>query len=379
MITKTSVGTQASFSSIFLLLILSFLSSLLPFSCLQAQTVGDVFGFPSTEPGYSLGVSACYAGRIGNRLVMAGGCNFPTPGKKVYYSGIYAAQIDRDVLSWRLVGWLPAPAAYGATVVSGDSLLFIGGCNGERSLRAVYSLHLSSDGMRADIRSVGHLPCTVDNMSAALADDVVCVFGGNQDGKPSKRMLSLRLGGQKAAWQTDDGAMSRPRVQPVCVAAEGKVYIWGGFDNTSADSAGCHVSTDGLCYDPASGEWTPLVAPRSQSGEQLTLSGGVAWAEDGVVFATGGVNKDIFLDAISGQYKKVKKEDYLFQPVRWYRFGDSLLRYDVDRGEWQHPVFSDSRLARAGAQVVPSPLGAYYIGGELKPAVRTPQICIISE
>lgn len=30
-----------------------------------AREVSPVVGFPSAEPGYALGVSACYAGRIG--------------------------------------------------------------------------------------------------------------------------------------------------------------------------------------------------------------------------------------------------------------------------------------------------------------------------
>ena len=38
--------------------------------------VQQMSGFPNQEFGYELGVSACYAGIIGNKLVMAGGCNF---------------------------------------------------------------------------------------------------------------------------------------------------------------------------------------------------------------------------------------------------------------------------------------------------------------
>lgn len=93
------------------------ISTLLLLSALtSAQSVRNVFGFPATEPGYSLGVSACYAGQIGDYIVMAGGCNFPTPGNKTYYAGIYAAPLDNAVLRWQLVGFLPEPAAYGATM-----------------------------------------------------------------------------------------------------------------------------------------------------------------------------------------------------------------------------------------------------------------------
>ena len=53
-----------------------------------AQRVSSVAGFPSAEPGFSFGVSASYAGRIGNWIVMAGGCNFPTPDNKSDYRGL---------------------------------------------------------------------------------------------------------------------------------------------------------------------------------------------------------------------------------------------------------------------------------------------------
>ena len=40
-------------------------------------SVRRVYGFPAGERGIEQGVSACFAGAIGHRLLMAGGCNFP--------------------------------------------------------------------------------------------------------------------------------------------------------------------------------------------------------------------------------------------------------------------------------------------------------------
>ena len=48
----------------------------------QFSNIKLISGFPSGEAGYDLGVSACYAGFIGDYLIVAGGCNFPEPGKK---------------------------------------------------------------------------------------------------------------------------------------------------------------------------------------------------------------------------------------------------------------------------------------------------------
>lgn len=355
---------------------------------LSAQHVRSVAGFPAAEPGYSLGVSACYAGQIGDYLVIAGGCNFPEAGKpKKYYAGVYAARMDRATLQWRLVGFLPEAAAYGATVASGDSLLFIGGNNTNHALAAVYSVRLNSAGTDVSINRLADLPATADNMAVALVGNDVFVVGGNQNGKPSADVLRYKLGANSVTQgsnSVNQGATSTssadlripgaPRMQPVAAAYNDKLYVWGGF---YADGEQSKVHTDGYVYDISSKEWGALDAPRSADGEEMTLSGGIAWADGDHLYATGGVNRTIFLDAISGRYECVKKDDYLKQPIDWYKFSGNLYVFDAVAGQWLTTTFANQTLARAGAQAVPTPLGVYYIGGELKPALRTPQIVII--
>ena len=356
----------------FLFLILLFVS--LFQASVSAQRVSPVFGFPATEPGYSLGVSACYAGQIDDWIVVAGGCNFPTPGKKTYYAGIYAARIDSDVLNWRLVGMLPEPAAYGVTAVSGDSLLFIGGNNSDHALKTVYSIHLNGAGECAEVKRLADMPCTVDNMAVAQCGGSVYVVGGNHDGKPSADVLALDLNVAKSSWRNIGSMPGCARVQPVAAALDGKLYVWGGF---FANGDRSEVHTDGCCMNIATGRWTSVAAPKSVEGSEMTLAGGIAWTDNGKIYATGGVNNDIFLDAISGRYELVKQSDYLNQPISWYRFSGNLYEYDVEKGAWLKTRFADNGLARAGAQMVVTQKGCFYIGGELKPALRTPQIVIL--
>ena len=341
---------------------------------LSAQHVRSVAGFPAAEPGYSLGVSACYAGQIGDYLVVAGGCNFPEAGKpKKYYAGVYAARMDRATLQWRLVGFLPEAAAYGATVTCGDSLLFLGGNNTDHALAAVYSVRLNSVGTDVLINRLADLPATADNMAVALVGNDIFVVGGNQNGKPSADVLRYKLGASTVS-SANLRIPGAPRVQPVAAAYNDKLYVWGGF---YADGEQSKVHTDGYVYDVNAKEWGALSAPCSADGEEMTLSGGIAWADGDHLYATGGVNRTIFLDAISGRYECVKKDDYLKQPIDWYKFSGNLYVFDAVAGQWLTTTFANQALARAGAQAVPTPHGVYYIGGELKPALRTPQIVII--
>lgn len=341
---------------------------------LSAQHVRSVAGFPAAEPGYSLGVSACYAGQIGDYLVVAGGCNFPEAGKpKKYYAGVYAARMDRATLQWRLVGFLPEAAAYGATVACGDSLLFLGGNNTDYALAAVYSVRLNSAGTDVLINRLADLPATADNMAVALVGNDLFVVGGNQNGKPSADVLRYKLGASTVS-SANLRIPGAPRVQPVAAAYNDKLYVWGGFH---ADGEQSKVHTDGYVYDVNAKEWGALTAPRSADGEEMTLSGGIAWADGDHLYATGGVNRTIFLDAISGRYECIKKDDYLKQPIDWYKFSGNLYVFDAVAGQWLTTTFANQALARAGAQAVPTPLGVYYIGGELKPALRTPQIVLV--
>lgn len=114
---------------------------------------------------------------IGDRLIIAGGCNFPDAGKKKYYAGIYAAKASDDSLDWKLVGYLPEPAAYGGVVALGDSLILIGGNNCEHSLKTVLSVRLNGRKDKVVTRLLPPMPLTVDNMAVAHSFGQVYVLG----------------------------------------------------------------------------------------------------------------------------------------------------------------------------------------------------------
>lgn len=340
---------------------------------LASFTIKTVEGFPHEEPGYGLGVSACYAGIINNHLIMAGGCNFPEPGYKKYYQGIYAAELKNDSLKWFKIGELPESAAYGATLVSGDSLILVGGLNHTHSLNTVLSIHLDSSTHHAIIHRMPSLPFTADNICASICQQYIFVLGGNQNNKPSSSILSLNLLDSRT-WKNECKIPGSPRVQATACSSGNKIYIWGGFYQHGKHSK---VETNGFTYDIITRKWSVLPSPKDSKGAELTLTGGaiVTTSPSGrYILATGGVNKEIFLDAISGRYKKVKQHEYLNQQVSFYRFNYNLLTFDTQKGNWDSNVQQDLRLARAGSQMVVTSKGIYYIGGEIKPGLRAPSI-----
>lgn len=360
--------------------------------------VQKMTGIPDEEVGYSLGVSACYAGTIGNQLIMAGGCNFPeTPvaegGKKKFYQGIYTATVTADsLLAWRKVGELPQPAAYGVTVSIGDGLILAGGTNAEGALSAVYRLSLSADNQRVVLDTLRSLPFALDNMAGTVVGNKLFLLGGNAKGKPSNGLYSIVYTEPGASWRQETPFPGNARIQPVCAGQQqkgGGIYMWGGFA-PSVDGSPATLSTDGYYYSLAKQTWTPVGNPVGDDLEPVSLGGGIAYSvSDTLIVCTGGVNKDIFLSALVReellkQYVAAGdtvREDslralikqYMLLPPKSYQFNDKILVYDTQQNLWKE-LGKSSAMARAGAGIAGNGSVFYCINGELKPGIRTPEI-----
>lgn len=365
----------------------------------ERVSVQKMTGFPDGEPGFSFGVSACYAGLTEGRLLLAGGCNFPEVpaaegGPKRFYRGIYAADATADsVLEWRKVGELPRAAAYGVSVTTPLGIVCVGGANGEGPLSSVYRLSMNSDLQSVHIDTLPSLPFPLDNMGGAIVDHTLFVAGGNVDGTPSNVLLGLDLGNPATGWQQLASFPGPPRVQPVCVGqrkeGESLLYLWGGFAGSS-DGQSATLSTDGYCYSPASGQWRQIATPVGKDSVSVSLGGGAGIAlSDSLIVCMGGVNKDVFLSALQREEKlkaavasddrceihrlKTLGKEYMLWPAEKYRFNDRILIYNTRRDSWTE-VSRHPGVARAGAALVGKGNTFFSMNGELKPGIRTPEI-----
>ncbi len=343
---------------------------------MQVESIGMM---PGMESGYELGVSACYVATANNHILLTGGCNFPeTPaaegGAKRYYKGIYVSPTDAP-LQWAQVGELPESSAYGVSLQQGNSLIIAGGMNNEGALNSVYMLTPKANG--CEIKDLPSLPCTVDNAAGAVSGNRLYVVGGNADGKASARVFMLDMTTLEKGWSELKAFPGNGRVQPVCAATSEALYVWGGFTPKSEGIA-AKVHCDGMKHDFATETWSPLPEVTDESGNPLTLSGGTAIADGTKIFVAGGVNREIFEDAISGTYRCIPQKEYLLQPAAWYQFNHRLMCYDTVTGSWS-VVMKDHAFARAGAILTKDGNTLFYTGGELKPGIRTPEIVKVSK
>lgn len=332
------------------------------------------------ERGIEKGVSAAFAGKIGDKLILAGGCNFPnTPaaegGKKVFYKGIYASDYYADgSLKWKKVGSLPEPLAYGASVSVSEGIVLIGGNNDKGATNKVQFLSLVKG--KVKLTELPDLPYKLDNFAAAAIGRRIYVCGGNLNGVPSNNVAYIDLDNIKDGWKAVKAFPEHERVQPVAFSlndsnGERCLYVFGGFSPKHSDKDAT-LSVSGYKYSPSKDCWAKVATPVGLDGIEISLGGGVATElTNNTAIAFGGVNKDIFLSAL----RKAEK-DYLTHPVEWYRFNKKILIYDSIKDIWRE-VYSTDKTARAGAVIVNDGAVIYSINGETKPGIRTPGVAKI--
>lgn len=320
------------------------------------------------EPGYERGVSAAYAASMPDgRMIVAGGANFPTDtplaptAEKKLYQGIY--QIDPATTALTRIGSLQAPAAYGAAVATSQGIVLMGGTTDKGASKRCELI-------KPDLstRQLESLPAPMDNFAACAIGDRIYIAGGNFDGKPSRRVFTYDLANPDKGWQKLKDMPGNPRVQPVMAAAGGKLYIFGGFAPRH-DGNEPTLDTDGLCYDPATKRWSAVAGPVEADGTAVSTGGGIAATlTDGRIAVAGGVNKDVFLQALINQ-----APDYLNHPVEWYRFNPRVFLFNPADNSWTRGE-SAPLNARAGASMIPGQNADFYLfGGEVRPRIRTNQ------
>ena len=337
------------------------------------------------------GVSATFATLIKGKLIVGGGANFPDKlgfegGSKAFYDEILL--YDDAVEEWKVIGHLPSPSAYGVSVPLSNGALWIGGNNAEESLNSTYHISLTPKN-EVIIKPFVSLPATMDNFAGCSIGDMVFVAGGIVNGQPSNSIYCINTK-TDTEWTKLPDFPGIPRVQPVLTSVEQNgalyLYLMGGFfgGNNNLKPA---VATYVLRFDASSEEWTKVGEQiDSETKEVFSLVGATAMTfENRYILCLGGVNYDIFLDAITTQYnignntqltdneKRDKNLEfskfYMTQPIDYYKFNSECRVYDTQTGKWS-VIDNTADAARAGATLVFDANQFYAIQGELKPGVR---------
>jgi cyclically-permuted mutarotase family protein len=231
----------------------------------------------------------------------------------------------------------------------------------------------------------------MDNFAGCAIENSVFVGGGNVNDKPSNDFYSLDIKND-SIWKKLPPFPGIPRVQPVMAgiknAERNYVYLLGGFFGGDEFHLP-EMAKDVYRYCVEDGTWEKVgeqIDPDTQ--KPFSLAGAVAMPlQNRYILCMGGVNYDIFLNAITTQYninfnwlltdeeKKQKNNAfskiYMTQPIAYYKFNPECRIFDTKTNRWQ-TIDVTPNAARAGATLVFEDNIFYLIQGELKPGVRTP-------
>ncbi len=347
------------------------------------------------------GLASPFAGISGDAVIVAGGCNFPDipvrdGGGKKYYNDAFVLIEKNGKQEWLNGFKIPNETAYGASVNLPTGLLCIGGQNNAEVFNTVFLLKWNDKSLNLEIENWPQLPFPVSQMDAALVDETIYVVGGIANGKLANTFLSLDIsekGTDNFEWKMLSDFPGPARLQPVVVAqnaAEEKhLYVLSGSsypDNQDKPS----VTTDGIEYNPKTGEWTEIseIAPKGYTPFSLHGASGFPLGMNHILFV-GGVNRDVFYDAWKKERKgKLVKErgdtesidsfnkwkkEYLSHEPDWYNFNRQVLIYHTLTKSWtvgdEYPF-----PAPAGAKIVSWKDGWLVINGEVMPGVRSAKV-----
>lgn len=187
------------------------------------------------------GFAAPFAGVHNGALIVAGGANFPEKkpwegGTKVWYDSVFA--LEKPDASWRKVGKLPRPLAYGMAVSTKDGLACIGGGDAQRHYADCFLLKYINGEIRHT--SLPPLPKPCAYFSGVSLGNTVYVAGGIETPTATealKSFWSLDLSQADAGWREIEVWPGPGRMLAAVGAQAGSVFVFGGT-GLKADAAG---------------------------------------------------------------------------------------------------------------------------------------------
>ena len=334
------------------------------------------------------GLAGPVTGIIHNRLIVAGGANFPDGlpwrgAKKVYHDAIYVFQknsgwsIDPVVSTQKL----PEPVAYCANVMTPDGMVYAGGENAQGISDKVVRVTYKSATNEFVFSELPPLPLPLTNLAAAYNDHIIYVAGGNSKDGNSNKLFSLDIAKPGASWQT------LPDV-PVKISFAVMVVQSNGDSNCIYLISGRRKNNNGLSdifntvyqFDIKENRWQQKQSlPYSVSG-----GSGIAYGSNHILLFGGDKGETFSKEekinaAIRNETDKQKVEERFKERITLLEahpgFTSDVLLYNTFTDTWEkiNPLPSGSPVTTTAIKwgediIIP--------GGEIKAGVRTPRILV---
>ncbi|GAB5405361.1 MAG: sodium/solute symporter [Aureliella sp.] len=279
-----------------------------------------------------LGVAGPVVGVHRDKLLVAGGANFPRPvweNEKQWKREIYWLDLKGDT-GWTAAGELPYKVAYSACASLPVGILRIGGNDGDRSLDSVQLVAIDKDGELA-FTEYPTLPQPCAYAQAAVVGDYVYVCGGQSGNELSSAMDQLwRLRwsqpgvAESGKWEVLESCPGGKRAfNIVCSQHNGyetSVYVVSGRRASQSVEGGVEFLTDCWEYQPSKQKWR-----RRTDVNRCVMAAAAAPVGQSHIVVLGGADGTLFdrSDALRDKHPGFPKEAMLYHAItdRWVTAG----------------------------------------------------------
>lgn len=334
----------------------------------------------------ALGLAGPVTGISNDRLLVAGGANFPDSmpwlgGKKKYYSEGFVFRKDKnDSLLHCGSFTLPFPLAYAACCSAPEGVVVAGGENSSGLSNKAFLLQW--DGAKETVSTVTlpDLPFALTNAAAAVYKQKIYLAGGEKKSEVSDSFFVLDLSNKQKAWQAL-APLPKPLSHAVmAVQDNGKtscVYVLGGRKKNTGITS--DLSASAFQFDLSGNQWheTASLPYALSAGTGVSLG-------SCCIILIGGDRGETFhkterlIAAMSKETDEEKRKALNEEKIRVQAghpgFSKEVLLYDTKNDLWKvnriMPLFdvpvTTTAIAWADKIFIP--------GGEVKAGVRTPGI-----
>jgi len=340
---------------------------------------------PFRDQSKSIGVAGPVVGIINNKLIVAGGANFPDKmpwqgGKKIYYNNISIFNKEKEqVFQEKIQNSLTSNIAYAANCITPLGVVYAGGENELGFSDKVYLLQWDEASNNLRQTKLPDLPVETTNGSLVCIDNTIYFLGGETLTNTTNQFYSLNLIKINQGWMTLP-VLPKPLSNMVVVAqylnGQKQIYLMGG--RAKQKNGISDFSSDVYSFDIHLKIWD-----KKKSLPYPLSAGTGAVVSEKYILLFGGDQGERFnkveqtISNINLEKEQFKKENLISIKNKLLEshpgFSNEILLYNTQKNIWLSNGFIPfntsvtTNLVQWGDEIIiPS--------GEIKAGVRTPRI-----
>lgn len=340
---------------------------------------------PFRDQSKSIGVAGPVVGIINNKLIVAGGANFPDKmpwqgGKKIYYNNISIFNKEKEqVFQEKIQNSLTSNIAYAANCITPFGVVYAGGENELGFSDKVYLLQWDEASNNLRQTKLPDLPVETTNGSLVCIDNTIYFLGGETLTNTTNQFYSLNLIKINQGWMTLP-VLPKPLSNMVVVAqylnGQKQIYLMGG--RAKQKNGISDFSSDVYSFDIHLKIWDK----KKSLPYPLSAGTGAVFSEK-YILLFGGDQGERFnkveqtISNINLEKEQFKKENLISIKNKLLEshpgFSNEILLYNTQKNIWLSNGFIPfntsvtTNVVQWGDEIIiPS--------GEIKAGVRTPRI-----